>query len=174
MRAGERVLDAGYAHAEPAYLAGLVCAGALPERDSDFFPDPRRIARASGLDDAEVKFIGHLDEADKPALYSAARAFVFPSRYEGFGLPPLEAMACGTPTLVANAGSLPEVVGEAGILLDPDDAQAWANALRQVLTDPKRRELSRVLGLAQTKKFRWDKTARKTRALYEKVVERKG
>ncbi|HEY6042109.1 MAG TPA: glycosyltransferase family 1 protein [Anaerolineae bacterium] len=162
MRAMARLHDTG---------TTFVCAGALPERDSELFPDPRRLAREAGLGSTEVRFIGPVDEADKPALYSAARAFVFASRYEGFGLPPLEAMACGTPTLAARAGSLPEVVGQAGRLLDPEDAGAWADALREVLTGEKRYESARAAGLQQAKKFSWTRTAQETRALYEEIKQ---
>ncbi|NIV39871.1 MAG: glycosyltransferase, partial [Anaerolineae bacterium] len=77
----------------------LVIAGRLPERDGPFTPDPRRLARQQGIDERYVRFIGFVDETDKPALYRGAMAFVFPSRYEGFGLPPLEALACGTPVV---------------------------------------------------------------------------
>ena len=160
MQALKRIRDTGVT---------FVCAGGLPERDSELFPDPRRLAREAGLGDAEVKFIGVVEEADKPALYSAARAFVFASRYEGFGLPPLEAMACGTPTLAARAGSLPEVVGMGGVLLDADDAEAWARALREVLRDKERGEPMRRAGQLQAAKFSWARTAQETRALYEEI-----
>jgi glycosyltransferase involved in cell wall biosynthesis len=162
MRAQRRIRDIGVT---------FVCAGGLPERDSELFPDPRRLAREEGLGEAEVKFIGAVDEAGKPALYSAARAFVFASRYEGFGLPPLEAMACGTPTFAARTGSLPEVVGQGGVLLDPDDADAWAAALREVLVDKERAESMRIAGRAQAGKFSWARTAQETRALYEEIKQ---
>ncbi len=100
----------------------LVVAGRLPDRDSSIIPDPRRLARELGLDERTVRFIG-VDQAAKPALYRGATAFIFPSRYEGFGLPPLEALACGTPVVGSNTASLPEIVGDAGMLLPPDDAE---------------------------------------------------
>ena len=83
---------------------------------------------------ARPRFIGAVDEADLPALYAGAAVFAFPSRYEGFGLPPLEAMACGTPVVAAAASSLPEVVGEAGLLIAPEDPSAWARALVRLPT----------------------------------------
>jgi glycosyltransferase involved in cell wall biosynthesis len=148
----------------------LVIAGRLPERDTPFAPDPRRLAREQGLDERWVHFIGFVDEADKPALYRGAVAFIFPSRYEGFGLPPLEALACGTPVVGSDAASIPEVVGDAGVLLPPDDAEGMANALIQLATDDTfRAELSRR-ALAQAARFSWERTARETLAAYREVV----
>jgi glycosyltransferase involved in cell wall biosynthesis len=147
----------------------LVLAGKLPERDSDFFPDPRRIAAQYKISD-RVYFPGFIAEADKPALYALARVFVYASQYEGFGLPPLEAMACGTPVICANTSSLLEVVGSAGILLAPDDADAWSDALREVLCDDARWAQLRALGLTQARKFSWERAARETLAVYRAVV----
>ncbi len=149
----------------------LVIAGRLPERDTPFAPDPRRLAREQGLDERWVHFIGFVDEADKPALYRGAVAFIFPSRYEGFGLPPLEALACGTPVVGSDAASIPEVVGDAGVLLPPDDAEGMADALIQLATDDTfRAELSRR-ALAQAARFSWERTARETLAAYQDVVD---
>lgn len=142
----------------------LVIAGRLPERDTPFFPDPRR---GAGRD---VVFIGHVKEQDKAIVYSSAGLFAFPSRYEGFGLPPLEAMACGTPVICSSTGSLPEVVGEGGLLLDPSDSFAWTRAIASLLSDEPRRREFREKGLDQAAKFSWDKTARQTLAVYRKAA----
>ena len=148
----------------------LVIAGRLPERDTPFAPDPRRLAREQGLDERWVHFIGFVDEADKPALYRGAVAFIFPSRYEGFGLPPLEALACGTPVVGSDVSSIPEVVGDAGVLLPPDDAEGMAGALIRLATDDGfRAELSRR-ALAQAARFSWERTARETLAAYRDAV----
>ncbi|MCK4470559.1 MAG: glycosyltransferase family 4 protein [Anaerolineae bacterium] len=148
----------------------LVIAGRLPERDTSFTPDPRRLAREQGIDERFVRFIGFVDEADKPALYRGAVAFIFPSRYEGFGLPPLEALACGTPVVGSDISSIPEVVGDAGVLLPPDDAEGMAGALIQLATDEGfRAELSRR-ALAQAARFSWERTAREALAAYQDVV----
>ena len=148
----------------------LVIAGRLPERDTSFTPDPRRLAREQGIDERFVRFIGFVDEADKPALYRGAVAFIFPSRYEGFGLPPLEALACGTPVVGSDISSIPEVVGDAGVLLPPDDAEGMASALIQLATDEGfRAELSRR-ALAQAACFSWERTARETLAAYQDAV----
>lgn len=138
----------------------LVVAGRLPDRDSTFFPDPRKGAGPN------VKFIEQVDEEDKPALYASAHLFVYPSLYEGFGLPPLEAMACGTPVVCANSGSLPEVVGEAGVLVDPRDGSSWARAIRSILGDGVRWRTLRALGLENAARFSWERTARETIQVY--------
>lgn len=147
----------------------LVVAGKLPSAETDFFPSPRRMVEIAGLGE-KVNWIGFVAEEDKPALYGAARVFLYPSHYEGFGLPPLEAMACGTPVIVSNTSSLPEVVGDAGILLGPDDAAGWASALRELLGDEGRWTELRERGLAQAKRFSWDRAARETLAVYRSVV----
>lgn len=115
-----------------------------------------------------VKFIGYVPENDKAALLSGAFAFVFPSRYEGFGLPVLEAMACGCPIVAANVSSIPEVVGDSGILLPLEDKAAWVSALRS-LNRPKAATKLRATGLKQAQKFSWRKAAQQTIAVYEMV-----
>lgn len=105
-----------------------------------------------------------------PALYSAARAFVFPSRYEGFGMPPVEAMACGAPTIVSDAGSLPEVTGGAALVYPVDDEEALAERLREVLaSDGLRRELA-LAGRIRAAQFTWESAARKMAAIYRRLL----
>ena len=147
----------------------LVLAGKLPDVESDFFPNPKRIAEKIGVLN-RTDFIGFVAEEDKPALYAAARVFLYPSRYEGFGLPPLEAMACGTPVIVANTSSLPEVVGDAGVLLDANDGQGWSDALRELLSNETRWSELRARGIEQAKKFSWERAAQETMAVYRGVV----
>ena len=146
--------------------ATLVLAGQLPRPDGRLFADYPRLVAKLGLAGA-VKFIGAVEEAEKPALYRGAAAFVYPSRYEGFGLPPLEAMACGTPVITTTGGSLPEVVGEAGYVVAPDDVGALRAALRACLTGPATARALRERGLVQARQFSWEKTARETAAAYE-------
>lgn len=117
-----------------------------------------------------VHFTGYVDDADLPALYSGAEAFVFPSLYEGFGLPPLEAMACGTPVVTSNVSSLPEVVGEAALTVDPYDVAGLTDAIHQVLTDQQLRRQLRQLGLVQAARFTWEATAQATYRLYEQLT----
>ncbi|MEE8390878.1 MAG: glycosyltransferase family 1 protein [Anaerolineae bacterium] len=150
----------------------LVIAGRLPERDTPFTPDPRRLAQEQGIDERFVRFIDSPTEADKPTLYRGAVAFVFPSRYEGFGLPPLEALACGTPVVGSDVSSIPEVVGNAGVLLPPDDAEGMAGALIQLATDDDfRAELSRR-ALLQAARFSWERAARETLTAYRDVMRK--
>lgn len=117
-----------------------------------------------------VKFLGYLDDDELPVLYNAATAFVYPSFYEGFGLPPLEAMACGTPVITSNVSSIPEVVGDAAFKVDPANIEELATAIEKVLSDNElRRQLSEA-GIERSKKFSWKKTAEATLAVYKKVA----
>jgi glycosyltransferase involved in cell wall biosynthesis len=150
--------------------AFLVIAGRLPEKGSDFFPDPRPIVQELGIGE-RVVFTGWVPEEDKPALYSGARALVFPSLYEGFGLPPLEALACGTPVIASNRGSLPEIVGKGGLLLEPDDLEGLTGAMEKLLNDDTLWGDLRERGLAHAARFSWEKTARETLAVYREIGE---
>jgi glycosyltransferase involved in cell wall biosynthesis len=107
-----------------------------------------------------VRILGFVDEADLPALYRSAALFAFPSLYEGFGLPVLEAMACGVPVVCSNASSLPEVAGEAGLLVDPLDTDGLAEAMRRVLEDSGLRREMIARGVAQAARFTWERAAR--------------
>jgi glycosyltransferase involved in cell wall biosynthesis len=109
-----------------------------------------------------VHFTGYVDDEDVPALLSGALAFVFPSLYEGFGLPVLEAMACGAPVIAANTSSLPEVAGDAALLVDPTDTSAIARALRDVAASPALRDELRQKGFARAAQFTWERCARET------------
>jgi glycosyltransferase involved in cell wall biosynthesis len=117
-----------------------------------------------------VRFLHSVPDDDLPGLYSAAALLVMPSFYEGFGLPVLEAMSCGTPVVVANRASLPEVVGDAGLLVDPDDPEDIAEALKLVLTEDSERERMRRVGWERARTFSWERVARETRAVYRDVL----
>jgi glycosyltransferase involved in cell wall biosynthesis len=117
-----------------------------------------------------VRFFGFVPDKTLAVLYRLARAFVFPSLYEGFGLPPLEAMASGTPVITSNLSSLPEVVGDAALLIDPYDADAIADAMRRVLLDSDLREDLRHRGLRRVPEFSWDRSVRRVREIYEEVL----
>jgi glycosyltransferase involved in cell wall biosynthesis len=121
-----------------------------------------------GLED-KVIFTGYIPDEDLPTLYSLATAFVYPSIYEGFGLPVLEAMACGTPVICSNTSSLPEVAGQAAILFAPDDERGWAEAITQVIQNAALRTDLRQRGLSQAAGFTWATAAEKIRQLYREL-----
>ncbi len=118
-----------------------------------------------------VHFIGFVDDADLPTLYSAASLLTFPSLYEGFGLPLLEAMACGVPVISSNASSLPEVVGDSGILLSPHDQEAWTDTLLQILSDPLRRAQMVADGYRQARQFNWQKSTKQLLIIYKMLLD---
>ena len=119
----------------------------------------------------KVIFTGYLEEEDKAALYHGARIFTFPSLYEGFGLPPLEAMASGVPVISSNTSSMPEVVGDAGILISPKDKNGWVEAITRVNSDENLRHEMIKKNENQVAKFSWEKTARKTIEVYNQALK---
>jgi glycosyltransferase involved in cell wall biosynthesis len=125
----------------------------------------RRPYFATAAATAGVRSLGYVDDADLPGLYAGARAFVLPSRYEGFGLTCVEAMACGTPVVAANRAALPETCGDAALLVDPDDGAALAEAVLAAATDAGAREALRSAGLRRAAQFSWDRTAARVDAL---------
>lgn len=125
--------------------------------------------REHGLQE-EVIATGYIPDADLPAIYSGADAFVYPSLYEGFGLPPVEAMACGAPVITSNTSALPEVVGDAAITVTPTDTGAIAAALERVLGDEGLRRELRARGYERVARFTWRETARRTLAVYEAAL----
>ncbi|MGH2350870.1 MAG: glycosyltransferase family 4 protein [Chloroflexota bacterium] len=147
----------------------LAVSGKLTRHNLRLFPDLPRIAGELGIA-GKVHFLGFVPDVDKPAMYRAATCFAFPSMYEGIGLDPLEALACGTPVVCSNRSSLPEVMGDAALLVDPDDTAAFADALRRVLTDANLRADLAHRGPAQAATFTWDDTARQTAAAYRDVL----
>jgi glycosyltransferase involved in cell wall biosynthesis len=118
-----------------------------------------------------IRFTGYVEDSDLPALYSAAEVFVYPSLYEGFGLPPLEAMACGTPVVTSDSSSLPEVVGDAGVKLPPKDTAALTAALSRLLDDAALRAHYRQAALERARLFSWQRAAAETQSVYDYVYE---
>lgn len=116
----------------------------------------------------DIRFVGYVADADLPELFSGATCFAYPSYFEGFGLPVLEAMQCGTPVIAGNRTSLPEVAGDAALLVDPFDETDIADALRSVIENPDRRDDLRVKGIERAKQFSWQQTARLTLQAYER------
>jgi len=132
-------------------------------------PELRERAAVLGID-KQTRFPGVVDDDRLIDLYQQASLFVFPSRYEGFGLPVLEAMACGCPVISSNASSLPEVAGDAALLIDPSDVEGLAKAMQQVLSDPALSADLRSRGPIRAAQFTWDRTAREMVAVYRRVV----
>ncbi len=132
-------------------------------------PDPTQRVQELGLSNT-VRFLPNFPSADLPALYAGADLFVFPSLYEGFGLPVIEAMACGAPVACSNTSSLPEVAGDAALLFDPTDVGALAAALSRALNDAALRDDLRQRGLAQAARFSWERTAQATLSAYRNEV----
>jgi glycosyltransferase involved in cell wall biosynthesis len=157
------LIDA-WARLKPAH-ATLVLAGHQDPR----YPQAQHRAAALGL--GAVKFIGAIDDDSAAALHSACDVFVFPSLYEGFGLTPLEAMACGTPVACSNASSLPEVTGDAALQFDPHNPQAIADALEQLFDSAQLRAAMREKSLIQAARFSWERTAADTIAVYRGLRE---
>jgi glycosyltransferase involved in cell wall biosynthesis len=135
-----------------------------------FYEDVFARVEELGLEGAVI-FPGYIPVSELPLWYNAAELFVYPSLYEGFGLPLLEALACGTPVVTANTSSLPEVVGEAGLTVDPFDVEGLAEALRRALGDEALCQEMRERGLKRAKGFSWTKTARETVQVYRRAME---
>jgi alpha-1,3-rhamnosyl/mannosyltransferase len=144
---------------------GLVIAGHWDQR----YPEAQQVTEQLGLTNA-VKFIGPIKDADLPALYGGAELFVFPSEYEGFGLPVLEAMACGAPVVCSNRSSLPEVAGDAALLCDPHNIESLARTIEQVLTDRDLRLTLAQRSLNRAAQFSWEQTARSTLNVYRSLL----
>jgi glycosyltransferase involved in cell wall biosynthesis len=118
-----------------------------------------------------VRFLGRVSSEDLLYLYNAAEMLAHPAFYEGFGLPPLEAMACGLPVIVSNVASLPEVVGDAGLLVDPHDVDELTVSMWRVLTDSQLRAEMQSKGLRQSARFSWERAARETRTIYQRAFD---
>jgi glycosyltransferase involved in cell wall biosynthesis len=150
----------------------LVLAGKHPQWGSPRFPDLPAAIEKLGIAEY-IRWTGPVDEADKPGLYRMASTFVFPSRYEGFGLGPLEAMASGTVVIAADSSSIPEVVGDGAYLVDPNDSRKMGGAIIASLIQNDLREHLRNQGLARASNFSWQRTARETLAAYREVASRR-
>jgi alpha-1,3-rhamnosyl/mannosyltransferase len=143
----------------------LIIAGAWDER----YPEAKQLTNKLGMTDA-VTFLGPVSDTDLPSLYAGADLFVFPSKYEGFGLPVIEAMACGTAVACAHTSSLPEVGGNAAAYFDPNNADDIAQTVHQLLVNDQERSLSQEKGLQQAAKFTWTATAETTLTLYRRIT----
>jgi len=141
------------------------------KKDPHFYPGiEKKVDRL--LLKNKVIFLGYVPEEDLPYLYSEAAAFVFPSLYEGFGLPPLEAMACGCPVVASNAASLPEVCGDAVRYVDPYDVESIARGIHEVLTDEVMRQNLRAKGLERAELFSWERAAKEHLKIFEECLSK--
>lgn len=147
----------------------LVVAGSVPNAGTDLLPDHAALAGALGVDEWVV-FTGPVSEARKHALYAGARMLLAPSRYEGFGLEPLEAMAHGVPVIAAACSATPEVTGGAALLLPPDDPGQWAEAIRVLGSDPIARAELIDAGTARAAELNWLNTAQQTLSVYRELA----
>ena len=150
-------------------LPQLVLAGKRGWLDSETFTAAERNARGG-----DILFTGYVPDRDLAALYSGAVCFVYPSYFEGFGLPILEAMQCGVPVIAGNRTSIPEVVADAGLLFDPFDTNALVEALKRILDDPAYRLQLRAKGFKRSAEFSWKATAQLTLKAYQKAFEASG
>jgi alpha-1,3-rhamnosyl/mannosyltransferase len=149
-------------------LAGADLRLIIAGREDPRYTSARVLAGQLRLD-ASVRFMPDVPDADLPALLGGAECFVFPSYQEGFGLPPLEAMACGTPVVASNRSSLPEVIGDAGLLVEPEP-DSLAVAIRHMLQDEELRAHLRARGLARAGQFSWKRTAAATLEVYKQLA----
>jgi len=147
----------------------LVLAGRKPIQSSEIYPDYDTYIKQLDIEEY-VRWIGYVDEMDKPVLYRNAETFIFPSRQEGFGLGVLEAMASGTPVVTTNASSLPEVLGDAGFAVEPEDARGMAGAIISTIIQDNLRAELRQKGQQQAANFSWEKTATETLLVYDAAV----
>ncbi len=158
-----------YVRAGLADQVPLVIAGRLPKEITPRFDNVKQLIEQQNLSDA-VRLIGYIDEGHKASLYRMARVFVYPSVYEGFGLPVLEAMASGTPVITTDLSSLPEVVGEAGFVVGAEDARGMAGAILAIINQDNIYTDLKQKGLERAKAFSWETTVHETIAMYGKAL----
>jgi len=144
----------------------LVVSGMRGWKDETISNLMERLARKG-----ELRILGYTSDSNLPFVYAGAALFVYPSVYEGFGLPPLEAMACGVPVVISNRTSLPEIAETAGVLIDPYDVESLSITVQSLLNDKVKREQMAILGMQQAKKFTWESCAERTFSIYNNVIE---
>jgi alpha-1,3-rhamnosyl/mannosyltransferase len=185
LSAGAYVLCVGTLEPRKNLTTLFEAYAALPQALRQHFPlvvagmsgwntDGLMTAAKSLIDSGELRLLGYVTDALIPPLYAGAAAFCYPSRYEGFGLPVLEAMASGVPVLTSNQTSLPEVVGEAGLMVDPDDVEQMCESLRQLLEDRVLAAQLGAAGLARAQTFSWNRCAQETLGVYQQVMTARG
>ena len=169
IKAYHRLLETWPGSAQSGSRPGLVIAGGKGWEWEEVFGLVEKLELGD-----QVMFPGFVPDTELPLWYNVAECFAYPSLYEGFGLPALEAMACGTPVITSNSSSLPEVVGEAGLTVSAEDVEGWADALRRMLTDSDLQDRLRQQGLQRAARFSWEETVRQTLTVYDRVLARGG
>lgn len=163
-------LIAAFARLRSTWSNGKLPKLVLVGKQAWLYDETIRAIEGAGIEDSVI-LTGYVPAADLPALYTGATCFVYPSYFEGFGLPPLEAMRCGTPVITGNTTSLPEVVGDAALTVDPFSVEALESGIKKLLINPDLRATLRVKGLAQAEGFNWQDTARETLAVYQRAYQ---
>jgi glycosyltransferase involved in cell wall biosynthesis len=163
-------LIAAFARLRSTWSNGKLPKLVLVGKQAWLYDETIRAIESAGIEDSVI-LTGYVPAADLPALYTGATCFVYPSYFEGFGLPPLEAMRCGTPVITGNTTSLPEVVGDAALTVDPFSVEALESGIKKLLINPDLRATLRVKGLAQAEGFNWQDTARETLAVYQRAYQ---
>ncbi|OGU23158.1 MAG: hypothetical protein A2X85_13385 [Geobacteraceae bacterium GWF2_54_21] len=147
----------------------LVLAGAC--KDADYLEDIKKAAADLGILETRLRYLEYVSDDDLPFLYNGAISFVLPSLHEGFGVPIIEAMACGTPVITSNCSAMPEIAGDAALLVDPTSVESIAAAMQEILDHPQRAEVLRSAGLERAKQFRWSSSAQKLYEVFKMVSE---
>jgi glycosyltransferase involved in cell wall biosynthesis len=152
-----------------SYCPTLAFAGQISDQRE--YPEMMKTIRSLGIEHL-IKFLGYVSDEDLPLLFQASRAFVYPSRYEGFGLPVLQALASGTPVLTTKLSSIPEVAGHAAVYINPDDPSLLAQAINAILTNKEMRSSLIASGKKQAAMFSWKRTADETVEVYREVIKK--
>ena len=150
--------------------AVLVIAGAC--KDAEYLDELKRVASVSGISATRLRYLDYVTDADLPYLYNGALAFVLPSLHEGFGVPVIEAMACGTTVIASNCSAMPEVAGDAAILVDPYSVESISAAMREVLDNTRLADRLRSAGLERAKLFNWSYSAQKLYDVFTMVCKK--
>lgn len=146
----------------------LVVAGVC--KDSDYLEEIIKFVSECGLNESQFRYMEYVSDSDLPCLYAGARVFILPSLHEGFGVPIIEAMACGTPVITSNCSAMPEVAGDAAVYCDPFSVDSIAGAVRTVVGSQELRTTLTALGLERANKFRWRRSAQRLYRLFEEVT----
>jgi glycosyltransferase involved in cell wall biosynthesis len=147
----------------------LVIAGVC--KDVDCLEDVKKVATNLGIFESRLRYLEYVEDDALPYLYNGALAFILPSLHEGFGVPIIESMACGTPVITSNCSAMPEVAGGAALLVDPYSVESIASAMREIIDNPRRTVVLRTAGLERAKMFRWSYSAQKLYDLCRMVSE---